>query len=382
MFSHISTLLLLQKKTGLAVTQRNQLVQELAEDLPQLVWASDEKGKKTYCSRRYLAFTGASDMDEMDRSWTGFIHPDDRAATASNWMHSLDSGEPYSAEYRLRRTDGVFRFVKAQALPSFDLDGHVTGWLGMSRDVTEEKVAEQTREVAAKLAAVSRLASSIAHEINNPLESLTNALYLVSQTDKIDESTRFYLEMADAELRRLASVTTSSLRFHKQAGAPNRVKLSRIVDGVLATYKGRLESARITVVQRYRDDAELLCYADDLAQAITNIVRNAIDAMRSGGTLFVRVRKIRGGRPGDRARVGLTLADTGEGIRPEIRKFLFEPFYTTKGATHSGLALWVTDQIIRKHGGNITFRSSTKNTPHGTAFSIILPINGFDQDCD
>jgi signal transduction histidine kinase len=314
----------------------------------------------------------------MDELWTGFVHPDDRADTARNWMDCLRSGEPYTAEYRMLRRDGTYRYVIAQALPTYDKNGLINGWLGMSKDINEERVAQQHREIEAKILAVRRLASSIAHEINNPLESVTNALYLALQDPRIEENTRNYLNMADAELQRLSHITTNSLRFHKQSSAPIRKLVGNIVEEVLSTYVPRLRAAELTVERRYRCDVAPLCHADDLSQAVANLIRNSIDATQPGGRIFIRVRDARSSTEPNRTGVRITFADTGQGIHRELRGRLFEPFFTTRGATRTGLALWVTHQIIRKHGGSISFRTSTDRLHHGTVFAIFLPLDGIE----
>jgi PAS domain S-box-containing protein len=380
LLSHISTLIAVQTQTGLSFQHNRNWLSELAEDLPQLVWASDENGKKTFCSHRYFDFTGVSDLEAMDRQWNGFVHPDDRAPTFKKWMDSLRSGEPYTAEYRLLRRDGTYRYVRAQALPTRDENGRINGWLGMSKDINEEKVAEQLRDIEGKIQAVRRLASSIAHEINNPLESVTNALFLALQDRNIDEDTRNYLNIADAELQRLTHITTNSLRFHKQSTAPIAIQPANLVEEVLSTYMTRLRAAEITLDRKYRSDLRLLCHADDLSQAVAHLIRNSIDATQPGGQVIIRVRDSWSRTASNRPGVRITVADTGEGIRRELRERLFEPFFTTRGATRTGLALWITHQIIRKQGGSISFRTSTDRSHHGTVFSIFLPIDGIDGD--
>ena len=380
MLSHISTLIAVQTQTGLSFQHNRNWLSELAEDLPQLVWASDENGKKTFCSHRYFDFTGVSDLEAMDRQWNGFVHPDDRTPTFKKWMDSLRSGESYTAEYRLLRRDGTYRYVRAQALPTRDENGRINGWLGMSKDINEEKVAEQLRDIEGKIQAVRRLASSIAHEINNPLESVTNALFLALQDRNIDEDTRNYLNIADAELQRLTHITTNSLRFHKQSTAPIAIQPANLVEEVLSTYMTRLRAAEITLDRKYRSDLRLLCHADDLSQVVAHLIRNSIDATQPGGQVIIRVRDSWSRTASNRPGVRITVADTGEGIRRELRERLFEPFFTTRGATRTGLALWITHQIIRKQGGSISFRTSTDRSHHGTVFSIFLPIDGIDGD--
>jgi PAS domain S-box-containing protein len=380
MFERISTILKVQSKTGVSVMVRKKWFREFAEDIPQLVWASDENGRKTFCSRRYLDFTGAADLGEMDRCWTEFIHPEDREATRSSWMHSISSGEPYSAEYRLRRRDGSFRYVKAQALPSYDRNGRIRGWLGMSNDIDDEKAEKQAKEQHIKLVAVRRFASSIAHEINNPLEAVTNALYLAMHDDGLGETARDYLRIADAELHRLSQISVHSLRFHQQSRTPVRRRPSEILDGVLAIYGARLNAAGIGVLRDYQEDPAILCFADDISQMLASLIRNSIDATTAGGSLWVRIRNRTWKATGKRPEVRITIADNGSGIEAELLKSVFKPFFTTRNETHTGLALWITRQIVLRHRGRISFRTCTRTHRHGTVFAMELPLDGLEAE--
>jgi PAS domain S-box-containing protein len=190
MLSLVSTLISIQKHTKGRVGLKRTWLTELTEEHPQLVWAADFHGVKTFCSRKYLAYTGAETVSAMNASWQSFIHPDDRVGEAQKWFQSLATGEPYGAEYRLRRQDGTYRHFTPAALPIRNRSGKISSWLGISKDVHEDKMAEQNRQRATGLSSVRRLAASMAHEINNPLEGLTNALYLARHGSDLDHGTR------------------------------------------------------------------------------------------------------------------------------------------------------------------------------------------------
>jgi signal transduction histidine kinase len=223
-----------------------------------------------------------------------------------------------------------------------------------------------------KLAVAGRLAASIAHEINNPLEAVTNLLFLIGTSSSLEE-TKIYAETAADELARVSEIAIHTLKFFRQLSKPTSVYLSELVESALILYRARLVSARVTVQKDFRACPPMTAMAGELRQVVVNLVGNALDAMRSGGTLSIRIDRGREYSNGSRPGVRLTIADSGAGISPEIKSRLFEPFVSTKGDTGTGLGLWVSSEIIRKHGGTIKFKSSSSPPATGTVFSIFLP---------
>ena len=371
MLSLVSTLIKIHEHVGLDQTW----VKKLTDELPQFVWAADGHGVKTLCSHKYLEYTGAESVTAMNSSWQSFIHHDDRSAAAQRWFDSLRTGESYSAEYRLRRHDGVFRYFVAAALPIRDGSGKVLSWLGISKDVHQEKLAEQNRHRSAGLSSVRRLAASMAHELNNPLEGLTNALFLVRHDNSPDHRTREeYLKLAEQELERVNHVTAHSLRFHRQVGPPVMADVKTIVDAALSTYRPRLQTAAIAIDRQYQSETRIHCFHQDLLQAFEHLIRNALEAMPSGGKLTLRIKSALNSRKTDEVGVSIIVADTGSGIPAALRENLFEPFFSTK-ELKPGLGLWAAQQIVRNHGGHLKVRSRTGKVHHGTIFRVFLPID-------
>jgi signal transduction histidine kinase len=244
--------------------------------------------------------------------------------------------------------------------------GEVERWIGTLTDIHDQQLAEEALRKTEKLAATGRLAASIAHEINNPLEAVTNALYLALQMEVSNEA-REYLKLAEQELARVAQVTTQTLRFHRQSTAAVSCDVSAVLDSALSLYLSRFRAKGIEVERDYRPHAPLLCYPDELRQVFANLIGNALDATGSGGRLALRV------RPSPVfCGVRVIIADTGHGIPAELRSRVFEAFLSTKQDTGTGLGLWVSEGIIRKHQGRISLRSRT-DAPSGTVFSILLP---------
>lgn len=225
-----------------------------------------------------------------------------------------------------------------------------------------------------KLAVTGRLAASIAHEINNPLESVTNLLYLMRSETSIEQLQR-YIQLAEQELARVAEITKHTLRFYKESNHPVDVDLKSVLDSVLTLYHSRLAAAGVAVsVETIASSAVVKANPGELRQVIVNIVGNALDAMRGGGHLRLRIsKKAQVTNPGI-SQFRLSIADTGSGIPKNLLPSVFEPFITTKGETGTGLGLWVTGEIVKKNGWSIRVRSRTNTDASGTVFSITFPV--------
>jgi signal transduction histidine kinase len=217
----------------------------------------------------------------------------------------------------------------------------------------------------------------MAHEINNPLSSVVNAVYLALKDPALSTETRALLEAADRELIRVSQFATQTLRFHKQSHAPTHADLGEIMDSVLSMYAPRVRTSAIELRREYRTQAKMLCYSSELRQVFANLIGNALDAMPSGGQLRVRIREA--ADAAEHVAIRITIADDGHGIPSHLQKRIFEPFVSTKETTGMGLGLWVSEEIIRKHKGRIAMRSSTSEHRHGTAFSLYFPLRTFED---
>jgi PAS domain S-box-containing protein len=259
-------------------------------------------------------------------------------------------------------------------------------WVGIiAIDASERKRSEEALRKSEKLAVTGRLAASIAHEINNPLEAVTNLVFLLRTFTPLDPKALHYIEMLEYEIRRISEITQQTLRFYRQSTLPTRATLSELLDSVLSLYRGRLNAFDIRVERRYDPQLTLLCFAGEIRQVIANLVGNSIDAcVASGGRLLVRAWPSHDWKNPSREGLRFVVADTGTGIAPELRERLFEPFFTTKEATGTGLGLWVSHEIILKHQGAIYVRTraagqrpagadGTMRT--GTVFQFFIPHN-------
>jgi len=280
------------------------------------------------------------------------------------------SGE--ASSQTIHRDDAWIHSVAAPIL----LNGQILGGVAVNTDITQSRMQDEMLRKSEKLAAVGQLASSIAHEINNPLESITNLLYLVRNSSDMEE-VQEYAQIAEQELARVSEITLQTLRFHRQQNKPSLVDLAELAEAIVSLYTGRSLVRGIVIEAKMTPAPPVMCLEGEIRQVLNNLVRNAVEAMANGGRLLVRVRPGRELRRGDHGCDGvrITIADTGEGISPHILEHLFEPFHTTKDVTGTGLGLWVSKGIIDKHGGAIVVRTR-RSPPSGTVFSVWLPLDG------
>jgi PAS domain S-box-containing protein len=272
--------------------------------------------------------------------------------------------------------DGRRINVSLTVSPIKDEKGRIVGAAKIVRDITEKKKIDRALRVTEKLAAAGRLAATVAHEINNPLEAVTNLVYLAKMDVHNTERVTEYLEIASRELDRVAHITRQTLGFYRDTSSASRLSVTHILDDLLSFYERRFESRKISVVKQYDQNIEVTALVGELRQAFSNLIGNAIDAMPGGGTLAIRLRQTHSWDNSLRPGVRITILDTGHGIEPQHRKNLFQPFFTTKEDVGTGLGLWITRSIVEKHGGTIRLKSRTGPDEHGTAFSIFLPLDG------
>ncbi len=256
--------------------------------------------------------------------------------------------------------------------PIRDSSGKMIGVVLVFRDITDRRMSEGALMRAEKLAAAGRLAASVAHEVNNPLEGLTNLVYIARRSDEMDEVRQLLLQ-AEGELGRIAHITRQSLGFYREPTTPAHFKPATVVHEVSSFYGARAAMLGVTLVVNAATDREVLGAAGELRQILSNLLANSLDACAKGATIRIETHSAVDPRNPSRAGVRITIADTGTGIAPQHLKSIFEPFFTTKLDTGTGLGLWVSRELVEKHGGSLRVRSSTANSRCGTVFSIFLP---------
>lgn len=266
------------------------------------------------------------------------------------------------------------RYWTVNYFPVFGPDGSIQGISAASLEVTQQKRAERALIESEKLAAAGRLASSISHEINNPLESVVNLLYLLEMTEDMPEVARSYVQMAQEELTRVSHIVTQTLRFYRQTSRPMRITAAQVVQPVIELFRRRLVNAKIEVETHLPSTAGFCCLEGEIRQVLSNLISNAIDALPAGGRVVFHARDAVE-HPSGRRGVRISVADNGAGMTSAVRARIFEPFYTTKELNGTGLGLWISTEIVARHKGTLTVRSSRHPRRHGTVFSLFLPLN-------
>jgi two-component system CheB/CheR fusion protein len=241
-------------------------------------------------------------------------------------------------------------------------------------DITQLKRTEAALIKAEKLSIASSLAASIAHEINNPLEAITNLLYLASTGDDA-VAAKAYAAEALQEIAHVTEITQQTLKFYRQPTVPSLIQVSGVLDSLLILYRGKVQAKDIQVKRQFKVAPPVLCLEGDLRQIFANIVANAVDAMASGGTLIMRVRKSCDWRNRTSAGIRATIADSGIGMNTATRLKIYEAFFTTKSAAGTGLGMWVSAQLVERLQGDMRVRSSTCPGKSGTTFSLFLPFD-------
>ena len=231
--------------------------------------------------------------------------------------------------------------------------------------------AEEALRRSEKLAATGRLAATVAHEINSPLEAISNAIYLARSSPSSEIAG--YLHTADEQLARVAQITKQTLGFYRESAAPGIVRLSAVLDELLILYARKLETKNLSVKKEYRNEFETWGLEGELRQVFANQLANAIYAMPQSGSLTIRIRKTKRWRNGLNPGTAVSLVDTGSGISQESLTKIFDPFFTTKQDVGNGLGLWITRDIVTRHGGSIRARSNTRPGSSGTIFTTFLP---------
>ncbi len=251
-------------------------------------------------------------------------------------------------------------------------DGAGAVLLEINRDITAQLLAQEALRKTERLAAMGRVAGIIAHEINNPLEAINNAFYLLRDHKSLDDDARYLARLAEEELLRVAHITRQTLSFYRESQKAVSISVANILDDVLDLQSRRLRLSGIALDKRYASTAQIIGFPAELKQVFLNLVGNAIQAMPEGGRLRVRVRDSHP-RTHKRSGIRVTICDTGSGIKAADAKRLFEPFFTTKETKGTGLGLWISRGIVQKYDGAIRFRSLRFNGQNTTCFSVFLP---------
>ena len=336
-------------------------------------------GEITYINPTLLKLLGytAEEVTNGSVRWDQLtpVEFSERDARAVEQLTSRGVADPYEKMYLSKDGRRIPLLVGATSIPSQE-DHPESNIAVFLTDLSQQKQAEGALVQSEKLAAVGRLAASISHEINNPLEAITNLLFLIKQ-ETLPSQAHTYLLLAEQELARVSQIAGQTLRFHRQATRARAITPRELLEPVLALYQGRLNNSSIKVHLTDERARPVVCFEGDMRQVLNNLVANAIDAMRTGGVLTIRARNARSSET-SREGVRITISDTGHGMSEATRHHIFEPFFTTKGINGTGLGLWISHGIVEKHHGHLSVRSSINPSRHGTVFSLFLPSEKVD----
>lgn len=249
---------------------------------------------------------------------------------------SRDTGEEWEDTFPLRGKDGKYRWFLSRAIPIRDSSGKVVQWFGTNTDVTETRLAEAALVKSEKLAASGRLAFVLAHEINNPLQAVTNLMALLEQSEELHASTRTHLRMAAEELARISHLTRQSLKFYRDTTSPGRVDVREAIDIILDFYARQCANRQIIVKRQYRSNVIIQSYAGEIRQVVTTLLMNAMDAIPAAGTIVVHVRQAGSPRHDKGFGVRIVIADTGTGISEDNMSRIFEPVLHDERTTRYG----------------------------------------------
>ena len=300
------------------------------------------------------------------------IHPADRQNVQSTIEAALDPEGTgvLDCEHRIIRPDGETRWLAANGKVFFE---HVEGkrtairFLGTLLDRTEQKQVYEALVQSEKLAVTGRLTASIAHEIKNPLDAVSNLIYILRRETSAEKRSE-YLTLAEAELLKLNDIASNTLQFYRDPVDPTTVDVAKLIDSVLLLFRGRVSAQHIVVEKTLPPGLGVQAPEGELRQVLLNLIGNALDAMPQRRRLIVRARELKG-KAGERC-VRVTIADTGVGMSREVQSRIFEAFYTTKKMSGNGIGLWLSQEIIKKCGSRIHVKSTLGR---GTVFSWYLP---------
>jgi PAS domain S-box-containing protein len=366
-----------------ARTRRNRIVAEqallasetrfhsLVEAMPLGLLISDGKGRITYANGAAERLLNYDESGLMGNSVTlTSICP--ALAEAASAPAVQPAGEPFEAVCITCNGNSLEVLIGVASLnPDAPAEERQTA--AFIADLSLQKKSEEILRRTEKLAVAGRLAASISHEINNPLEAVTNCLYLLATTE-LSADGRHYLDLAQKELDRVAQITVQTLRFYRSSTRPSLTDVHELVGTVLALLESRLRHQRIEVVRELRSDPMIVVHDGEIRQLLVNLINNGIDAIGQDGCIIVRTARTRDW-VFNREGLAITVADNGTGMDVTTRERLFEPFFSTKGITGTGLGLWISKEIAGKHHGRIRVRSRLKSSGRrgGTVFRVFIP---------
>ncbi len=279
-------------------------------------------------------------------------------------------------ETRRMRKNGEIFDVSLTVSPIRAADGTIIGASKIVRDISELKSAQTALIEKERMAAAGRMAATLAHEVNNPLEAITNLAYLLNQHPTLDSVAREYSQMLLNEVQRAGEITRQTLSFYRDSRMTVDIDIRQVVEHVVRWKTSKIHAKDVKVLMEFAEVPTIKGFAGEIRQVFENLIENALDAVKPGGNIRIRGRRV--GTSGNE-RVAIAVCDNGTGMSQQVKSKIFDPFFTTKFQSGNGLGLWVSRGIVRKHGGTIRVRTSERWRKHGTVFTVTLPVSSSQQ---
>ena len=336
---------------------------QLTNALPHPVWTSDDDGQLTYVNQKWLeqGFGSEGRWYEQER-----LAGEDQRRSGNLWATAVTEGLPFELEVRFHPpSNEADRWNLVRAIPYFRADGTRAGWAGTCTDLTDRRQREAALRMTEKLALTGRMTSVVAHEINNPLEAIVNLLYLLNDRVKEDETARGYIESAESELQRISGITKQTLRWSKESvQKPQSRTAGYLFKDILQLFAGKIRNREVKVLIEGGEEVAVYGALGQISQVMANLISNAIQAVPVGGEIGLSAKE-------DGGMTEIKVRDNGHGMNDEALRHLFEPFYSTKGDLGNGLGLYISYEIVERHGGSLLVKSQVGI---GTEIRVRLPV--------
>jgi PAS domain S-box-containing protein len=357
------------KQAEEALIKSEEQYRSLVLATTQIIWQTNTDGEVIEDIPEWRAFTGQNEQEILGKGWIDALHPDDRQRTTEIWSRAVEDKTAYDTEYRIRSHTGEYGYFAVRGVPVKDITGQISGWIGTCTNITERKNYENQLLQAEKHAVIGRMVGSVTHEINNPLQTIKNCLFLIQQETEPGSPNTEPLEMAFSETQRLSNIVGQLRQLYRPQSAQmmDSHDLLDIINEVHSLIVPHLNNSNVTwKILSGEQHCYVNCIRDQIIEVFLNVCVNAIEAMQpGGGTLSVEMIQ-----SADQSQIGVKLIDSGPGIDTSILPHIFEPFTTTKGGG-LGLGLSISYGIIQKHGGQMIVDSQLGQ---GATFTVWLPI--------
>jgi PAS domain S-box-containing protein len=351
-----------RQRLGVALTAGKMGVYELNPAENTLWWSPEA----------YQLFgVNPSEFEPSRDSFAALIHSGDRVNFMQYWDENIAAFQPINHEFRLLKPGGKDRWISCRGIPKYDEAGSPVHYSGLFLDITERKEAEQVLRQFEKISAAARLSSAIAHEINNPLTAATNLIYLAKGTAGVPGPVVDQLALAELELERVAHATRQALGFYRDTSRAEQIDIPELIELVLNIFATKIAEKKINVVRGFLKCPPVYGVHGEIRQVISNLLANAIEAVKEGGAISVGAQPV---DSGEEPAIEIMVADDGHGIAPDHLHHIFQPFFTTKRGTGMGLGLWVAKEIVDRHRGSIEVQSPENGSlTRGATVVVRLP---------